>query len=111
MEDLFEGIPSLQRGKIGSRQDIPLSDCLKRVQVLGLYFSANWCPPCRAFTPKLTHWYNRLTSTVAINGGLEIVFVSSDREEKDFDSHYDTMPWFALPYKYSDIKVSVYYKH
>jgi len=25
--------------------------------VLGLYFSAHWCPPCRAFTPELLKEY------------------------------------------------------
>jgi len=25
--------------------------------VIGLYFSADWCPPCRHFTPLLTNLY------------------------------------------------------
>ena len=27
---------------------------------LGLYFSAHWCPPCKAFTPKLVETYNKV---------------------------------------------------
>merc|ERR1712130_685283 len=59
-----------------------------------LYFSAHWCPPCRGFTPKLAEWY---TADLKAKG-LEIVFVSSDRDEDAFKEYFNEMPWLALPY-------------
>lgn len=32
-------------------------DCLKKAKVVCLFFAAHWCPPCRAFTPKLIKFY------------------------------------------------------
>ena len=45
-------------------------------KVVGLYFSAHWCPPCHGFTPKLTEVYTVIKGT---DKSLEIVFVSSFR--------------------------------
>merc|ERR1712232_1315373 len=42
---------------------------------IGLYFSAHWCPPCRAFTPKLAQWYKE-----GRKDKMEIIFVSSDKD-------------------------------
>lgn len=42
-------------------------------KVVGVYFSAEWCPPCRAFTPALVDFRN------ANKDKFELVFVSSDR--------------------------------
>jgi thiol-disulfide isomerase/thioredoxin len=64
-------------------------------QVVGLYFSAHWCPPCRGFTPKLAEAY---TAIVGNGKSLEIVFVSSDLDEAAFASYYKEMPWLALPF-------------
>jgi len=62
-------------------------------KVIGLYFSAHWCPPCRGFTPELIKSYsNHLKAK-----GLEIIFVSSDRDQGSFLEYYGTMPWLAIP--------------
>ena len=62
---------------------------------MGLYFSAHWCPPCRGFTPKLAEVYTAIKGT---GKSLEIVFVSSDRDDVAFDSYHKEMPWLALPF-------------
>lgn len=67
---------------------------------VALYFSAHWCPPCRGFTPKLAEWYKK-----DLQGkGLEVVFVSSDKDEASFKEYFGEMPWLALPYEERDLK-------
>ncbi|XP_002741798.1 nucleoredoxin-like [Saccoglossus kowalevskii] len=66
-------------------------------KLIGLYFSAHWCPPCRGFTPKLVEFYNNFKKSE--NGDkLEIIFVSSDRDSASFEEYYGEMPWLALPF-------------
>lgn len=68
---------------------------LDSVPVVALYFSAQWCPPCKAFTPVLTAAYN------AINQGqkqLEIVFVSADQSEEEFKNYFSGMPWLSMEF-------------
>jgi thiol-disulfide isomerase/thioredoxin len=60
---------------------------------IGLYFSAHWCPPCRGFTPKLIENYKN-----GLREKMEIIFVSADRSQKEFDEYFGEMPWLALPY-------------
>ncbi|KAJ6839340.1 putative nucleoredoxin 1 [Iris pallida] len=60
-----------------------------------LYFSAQWCPPCRAFLPKLIDAYHQIKSRDA---NFEVIFISSDRDQASFDDFFSTMPWLALPF-------------
>eukprot|EP00246_Nothoceros_aenigmaticus_P016997 TRINITY_DN800_c0_g1_i1.p1 TRINITY_DN800_c0_g1~~TRINITY_DN800_c0_g1_i1.p1 ORF type:complete len:608 (+),score=153.44 TRINITY_DN800_c0_g1_i1:128-1951(+) len=62
---------------------------------LALYFSAHWCPPCRAFTPVLKQVYEKLK---AEHKDLEIVFVSGDEDEEAFRGYFEDMPWLAVPF-------------
>lgn len=68
---------------------------LKSSGVVGIYFSAHWCPPCKAFTPVLTKFYNSMKAT---GRKFEVVFASSDKSQEQFDEYYGEMPWAALPY-------------
>ncbi|XP_037083752.1 nucleoredoxin-like [Pollicipes pollicipes] len=60
-----------------------------------LYFAANWCPPCKAFTPELREMAGRICSR-----GLkfEVILVSSDRTAESFEQHRGAAPWLAVPY-------------
>lgn len=55
--------------------------------------SPQWCPPCRGFTPDLIKAYKDHLKAKE----LEIVFVSSDRDQASFMEYYGTMPWLAIP--------------
>ncbi|KAJ1408966.1 Thioredoxin-like fold [Sesbania bispinosa] len=72
---------------------IPVSE-LKGKNIL-LYFSAHWCPPCRAFLPKLTDAYHKIK---AKDNEFDVIFISSDRDQASFDGYFAEMPWLALPY-------------
>ncbi|KAL2547004.1 putative nucleoredoxin 1 [Forsythia ovata] len=60
-----------------------------------LYFSAHWCPPCRAFLPKLIEAYHEIK---AKDDKFEVIFISSDRNQTSFDEFFSTMPWLAIPF-------------
>ncbi len=64
---------------------------------IGLYFSAEWCPPCRTFTPRLVEAYNELKEA---GKPFEIIFVSHDRTEDamlNYMQGYD-MDWPAIAF-------------
>ncbi|XP_065873638.1 probable nucleoredoxin 1 [Euphorbia lathyris] len=66
-------------------------------KIVGLYFSASWCRPCRNFTPSLIEVYEQLSSK-GDDFQLELVFISSDRDEESFNSYFSKMPWLAIPF-------------
>lgn len=78
----------------------PTEEALSGKTAIGIYFSAHWCPPCRGFTPKLAEMYSKTFK----DKGMEIVFVSSDKDQAAFDSYYGEQPWAALPYEQRDAK-------
>ena len=73
----------------------------KNGSVIGLYFSAHWCPPCRGFTPKLASVYNDIKTA---GHDFEVVFISSDSSARDFKSYHGEMPWLAIPYENDEAK-------
>jgi len=77
-----------------SSGESPTATALAGKAGVAIYFSAHWCPPCRGFTPKLAEAYTEHLKAK----GLEIVFVSSDRDDAAFQSYFRTMPWLAVPF-------------
>jgi nucleoredoxin len=76
---------------------------LANSRLIALYFSASWCGPCRGFTPMLIEFHNVLKEEVASSHGLEIVFVSSDRSDAEFQQYYKKMPFKAMPFSNRDL--------
>jgi len=80
--------------------ELKTSEAFEGKGAVAIYFSGHWCPPCKGFTPQLAEWY---TANLKAKG-LEIVFVSSDRDEKSFKEYFGEMPWLALPFADRDRK-------
>ena len=78
------------------------ADVLGGKKIVGIYFSAHWCPPCRQFTPILATLYEDMLEDHEAE--FDIVFVSSDRDEQGFNGYYESMPWKALPFVSRDEK-------
>jgi len=74
-------------------QEVALAEAISG-KTVAYYFSAHWCPPCRGFTPKLAEWYTKDLKAK----GLEVIFISSDRDEDAFKEYYAEQPWLALKY-------------
>jgi len=70
-----------------------------RIKYTILYFSASWCGPCQQFTPILAQWYLK---TKRLHPEMEIVFVSSDRSQDDFNAYAQKMPWAHLAFEHKD---------
>jgi len=84
-----------ESNKSSSRLVQSLTDSnLTSAPLLGFYFSAHWCPPCRGFTPNLAKFYKHVNRNRKV---LEIIFVSSDQDNESFNEYFDSMPWVAFP--------------
>ena len=97
MADILQEAKLLNKeGKTVSLQEVKDSN-----NVIGLYFSAHWCPPCKRYTPMLAEKYNELKKE---GKKLEIIFVSSDRDQNACNEYYADMPWLLLDYADRDKK-------
>lgn len=61
-------------------------------KVVGFYFSAHWCPPCRMFTPKLVDFYEKNQEE------MEIVFISGDHSQRQKERYIKEagMTWLTI---------------
>jgi nucleoredoxin len=66
--------------------------------IILLYFGAKFCPPCRelhqALDSKYRQWIER-------GYNINVVFISSDSHEHEFNEYFGKQAWLAVPYKYS----------
>lgn len=96
---LDDDLVSLEGGQLKKYNNTEL---LSKKYLL-VYYSAHWCPPCRAFTPELVKWYNSASSQHA---KFDLIFYSNDRSEDDMLTYMtDTnMPWPALEYRKTHLR-------
>ncbi len=68
---------------------------LEETQVFALYYGASWCAPCRAFSPDLVKFVERVA---AANPRLTVVLMSNDKSDAAMYGYMreEKMPWTAL---------------
>ncbi len=85
---------SLFPSKLIDKKGKSVSSKVLKDKIVGIYFSAQWCPPCRGFTPSLVDFRNKNSEN------FEVVFVSSDRSSEDqlkYMEKYE-MDFYAVPH-------------
>ena len=60
-----------------------------------LYYSASWCPPCRAAAPKMVEQFK---ASIADNPKVEFIHVSADSSEDDAEvwAAKEGFPWLTV---------------
>ncbi len=99
VQDISPYLPEEFESKNGK---VSKEELLKN-ELIGVYFSAHWCGPCRAFTPKLAQFYNNVNSE---KKQMEIVFNSCDGDLNGINEYFGTMPWIATPFE-SEAKTKI----
>ena len=66
-------------------------------KLIAFYFSAQWCGPCRKFTPQLVDYYKRVAPE---HPEFEIVFYSMDKSLYAMEKYMreENMPWPAIDF-------------
>ncbi len=74
-------------------------DAFKNTKMIAIYFSMHNCPPCRQFTPLFAELFNEINKDFPENGNrdFEVIFVSGDKTDEEYNEYYGEMPWYALP--------------
>jgi thiol-disulfide isomerase/thioredoxin len=74
------------------------NEALAGKKVIGVYFSADWCGPCRQFTPELVSFYDKMNKRYGKKDQFEIIWVSRCRDANSFGQYFTHMgSWLALP--------------
>ncbi len=83
----------LQNGAVAHAGETALAN----KKLIAFYFSAEWCGPCRKFTPQLVDYYKRVA---AEHPEFEVVFYSMDRSLFAMEKYMrdENMPWLAIDF-------------
>ena len=76
-------------------------NALKQLDYIGVYFAAHWAPESEQFTPLLVRSYSTIHNKMRDRQDhrhWDIIYVSSDRTQEEFDAVFAEMPWKALPF-------------
>lgn len=98
-------ISTLIQGKLISANKspfaFPANAPAASIRYYAIYYSAQWCPPCHAFTPVLVEWYKKFKPS---HPNFELIFVSEDRDEAAMIEYMKemAMPWPAM--RFGDLK-------
>ncbi|GFO43103.1 nucleoredoxin-like [Plakobranchus ocellatus] len=77
-------------------ENVEASAVLENHKIVGFYFSAQWCGPCRYFDPELVRAYTALRKQ---GQSFQVIMISADRSEESFQRHVAGVPWPTVPFE------------
>jgi nucleoredoxin len=87
-------------GKVITKEGVkPTQEVIGDKKLVGLYFSAGWCGPCKRFTPVLADLYSRAKAENPSD--FEVLFLSACNDEEQFVDYHSKMSWPAVPFDVS----------
>ncbi|XP_053310829.1 nucleoredoxin [Spea bombifrons] len=87
------------------REEVDVQSLGSRVSLVGLLFACGLSAPCQQELPGLSEFYRKTRDR------LEIVFISSDPDQKKWQLFLKDMPWLALPYQEKHKKLKLWNKY
>ena len=92
---LASGLAELIPSKLLNSKGENIANDVLAGKMIGFYFSAHWCPPCRGFTPSLVQFRDKNKKD------FEVVFISSDKSPEAQMKYMKEMKmnWFTLPHR------------
>ncbi|XP_029467251.1 nucleoredoxin [Rhinatrema bivittatum] len=94
----------------GERAEVDVQALASRLSLLGLFFGCSASAPCRQLCASLADFYGRFRQSER-GPKLEVVFVSSDQDLKQWQDFVRDMPWLALPFKEKHRKLKLWNKY
>ncbi|XP_052376191.1 nucleoredoxin-like isoform X1 [Oncorhynchus keta] len=82
-----------------------------KLSLVGLYFGCSLNGPCKQFNASLCEFYSKFKKSSEHKDTLEIVFVSSDQDQKHWQDFLQEMQWPALPFKDRHKKMKLWNKY
>ena len=67
-------------------------------KAIGLFFGGLWSKPCSLFIPYLMNAYQEANAK-GKSKRFEVVYVSHDRTQEDFDKCAETFDWLWFPFQ------------
>lgn len=87
---------------VSRRGETSTQEALAHKTVVGLYFTASTCHPCRAFTPVLATVHRNMTlnayKSLPMKDQLDVVLLSMDRSPVAFHDALLQTPFLAVPF-------------
>ena len=91
--ELFQGKTLLATKTLG---EVDVIEALEN-EIVGMLFSASWCPPCQDFVTFLNQVHKELRNR---NCAFQVVYLSCDKSEDEMKQYVSQKHgnWYMLPY-------------
>jgi nucleoredoxin len=76
---------------------VELEDVLGGGKYVGIYVGAEWAAACAPMLAALKRTYERVNERTMLPT-FEVVYVSADKEQEQFDIYMRNTPWVAVPF-------------